>query len=47
MVPVAISGRTRVLDIGYANAEPRYLQARDALKIPFLVGFDLAAVQQS
>jgi len=40
-------GEARVLDIGYANAEPRYLQARDALKIPFLVGLDLAAAPQS
>ena len=29
---------SRVLDIGYANAEPRYLQARDTLRIAFLVG---------
>ena len=40
-------GEPRVLDIGYANAEPRYLLARDALKIPFLVGLDLAAAPQS
>lgn len=40
-------GEPRVLDIGYANAEPRYLQARDALMIPFLVGLDLAAAHQS
>jgi O-antigen chain-terminating methyltransferase len=40
-------GESRVLDLGYANAEPRYLQARDALKIPLLVGLDLAAVPQS
>jgi O-antigen chain-terminating methyltransferase len=40
-------GEPRVLDIGYANAEPRFLQARDALKIPFLVGLDLAAAPQS
>jgi len=39
-------GEARVLDIGYANAEPRYLEARDALKIPLLVGLDLAAVPQ-
>lgn len=37
----------RVLDIGYANAKPRYLQARDALMIPFLVGLDLVAAPQS
>jgi len=36
-----------VLDIGYANAKPRYLQARDALMIPFLVGLDLVAAPQS
>jgi O-antigen chain-terminating methyltransferase len=40
-------GETRVLDLGYANAEPRYQLARDTLKIPFLVGFDLAAAPQS
>jgi O-antigen chain-terminating methyltransferase len=39
-------GEPRVLDIGYANAEPRYRQARDALEIPFLVGLDLAAAPQ-
>lgn len=37
----------RVLDVGHTNAEPRFLQARDALKIPFLVGLDLVAVPQS
>ena len=40
-------GEPRVLDIGYANAEPRYRQARDALRVPFLVGLDLVAVPQS
>jgi O-antigen chain-terminating methyltransferase len=40
-------GEPRVLDVGHANSEPRYLQARDALKIPFLVGLDLAAAPQS
>ena len=40
-------GEPRVLDIGYANAEPRYLKARDALTIPFLVGLDLSAAHQS
>ena len=40
-------GEPRVLDVGYANAEPRYLRARDALMIPFLVGLDLAATPQS
>jgi radical SAM protein with 4Fe4S-binding SPASM domain len=39
-------GEQRVLDIGYANAESRYVQARDALKIPFLVGLDPAATPQ-
>ena len=39
-------GERRVLDIGYANAEPRYIQARDALMIPFLVGLDLVAAPQ-
>jgi hypothetical protein len=39
-------GELKVLDIGYANAEPRYLQARDALNIPLLVGMDLAALPQ-
>jgi O-antigen chain-terminating methyltransferase len=37
----------RVLDVGYANAEPRYVLARDALKIPLLVGLDPAAIPQS
>ena len=49
-IPWALSrfqGEARVLDIGYANAEPRYRQARDALEIPFLVGLDLAAAPQS
>jgi hypothetical protein len=36
-------GEPLVLDTGYAKAEPRYPEARDALKIPFLVGLDLAA----
>ena len=48
-IPWALSrfqGEPRVLDVGYANAEPRYLEARDALRIPFLVGLDLAAVPQ-
>lgn len=40
-------GEQRVLDIGYANAEPRYLLARGALMIPFLVGLDLSAAHQS
>lgn len=40
-------GEARVLDIGYANAEARYLPARDALQVPFLVGLDVAAVPQS
>ena len=40
-------GERRVLDIGYANAEPRYVRARDALMIPFLVGLDPAAASQS
>jgi len=40
-------GESRVLDVGYANAESRYSQARDRLNIPFLVGLDLAAVSQS
>jgi SAM-dependent methyltransferase len=39
-------GESRVLDIGYANAEPRYLQARYALGISFLVGLDIAAISQ-
>jgi SAM-dependent methyltransferase len=33
-----------VLDIGYANAEARYVEARDALQIPFLVGLDLVGL---
>ena len=39
-------GEPRVLDIGYANAEPRYLRALDALGIPCLIGLDIAAVSQ-
>ena len=39
-------GEPRVLDVGHANAEPRYLQVRDALKIPCLVGLDLTAAPQ-
>jgi O-antigen chain-terminating methyltransferase len=39
-------GETRVLDVGHVHAEPRYLQARDGLRIPFLVGLDLAARPQ-
>jgi hypothetical protein len=34
------------LDIGYANAEPRYLQALDALGISFLVGPDISQLSQ-
>jgi O-antigen chain-terminating methyltransferase len=39
-------GEARVLDVGYANAEPRYLEVRDALEIPSLAGLDLAAAPQ-
>ena len=48
-IPWAFSrfrGAASVLDVGYANAEPRHLQARDELEIPFLVGLDLAAAPQ-
>ncbi len=40
-------GESRVLDAGYANAEPRYLRARNGLKIPCLIGLDMAAVPQA
>jgi len=36
-------GEPRVLDVGYASAEPRYLDALTALRVPLLVGIDLAA----
>jgi O-antigen chain-terminating methyltransferase len=39
-------GEIRVLDVGYANAEPRYWQPRNSLKIPSLVGLDIAAMHQ-
>jgi radical SAM protein with 4Fe4S-binding SPASM domain len=35
-----------VLDVGYANAESRYLLARTLLTIPCLVGLDMAAAPQ-
>ena len=38
---------SRVLDVGYANAEPRYLTARNLLKIPCLIGLDVATASQS
>jgi O-antigen chain-terminating methyltransferase len=47
-IPWALSryrGERRVLDVGYAYAEPRYLDALAALRIPFLVGIDLVAAQ--
>jgi SAM-dependent methyltransferase len=40
-------GESKVLDVGYANAEPRYLLARNALKIPCLIGLDMATLPQS
>lgn len=40
-------GESRVLDVGYANAEPRYVVARNALRIPTLVGLDVAAAPQA
>lgn len=43
-IPWALSwyrGEQRVLDIGYANAEDRYIDAINALKIPELYGLDL------
>jgi SAM-dependent methyltransferase len=45
-IPWAIScyrGERRVLDVGYANAEDRYLNPLIALKIPELYGQDLAS----
>lgn len=44
-VPWALSqyrGERRVLDVGYANAEPAHLSALGALDIPHLVGLDIA-----
>ena len=35
-----------MLDVGYANAEARYLAARHSLKIPCLIGLDMAATPQ-
>lgn len=35
-------GERRVLDVGYASAEARYLDGLMALRIPLLVGIDLA-----
>ena len=35
-------GESRVLEVGYANAEDRYIHALEALDLPFLVGLDLA-----
>jgi hypothetical protein len=48
-IPWALSrvrSEQRVLDLGHANAEPRYVRARNALGIPVLVGLDPAAVAQ-
>jgi SAM-dependent methyltransferase len=45
-IPWAIScyeGEQKVLDIGYAYAEDRYLEAIKALRIPELYGLDLAS----
>ncbi len=44
-VPFVVSayrGERRVLEIGYAHAEHRYVQALADLEIPLLVGLDLA-----
>lgn len=43
-IPWAIScynGEERVLDVGFANAEGRYLQKLLSLKIPYLFGIDI------
>jgi hypothetical protein len=40
------SGATRILDVGYAHAQPRYVDARSALQVPLVVGIDPAAVPQ-
>jgi O-antigen chain-terminating methyltransferase len=37
------SGEARVLEVGYAFAEELYLRALEDLRIPFLVGIDMAA----
>jgi O-antigen chain-terminating methyltransferase len=39
-------GERRVLDLGHANAEARYIRVRNALRISFLVGLDPAATVQ-
>jgi O-antigen chain-terminating methyltransferase len=39
-------GETRVLDVGYANAEPRYWRPRNSLKIRSLVGLDIVPTPQ-
>jgi hypothetical protein len=41
------SGEKRVLDVGYSNAEPRYVDSRNALNMPLVVGIDLAAKPQA
>lgn len=43
-VPFVVSqyqGEARVLEIGFANAETRYVEALAALEVPLLVGLDL------
>jgi hypothetical protein len=41
-----VGGAKRVLDVGYANAEPRYIEARNACALPFVAGLDLGACAQ-
>src|SRR5262249_13470907 len=48
-IPWALSryrGERRVLDVGYAHAEPRYAHALAGLGIPVLVGIDLVAAKR-
>lgn len=48
-IPWVISryaGERRVLDVGYAFAEPRYTAALAALNVPLLVGLDMARSNQ-
>src|SRR5690606_35300687 len=39
-------GEERVLEVGHANAEPRYVEALRSLETPHLVGIDLAVGPQ-
>lgn len=48
-IPFVLSqyhGEARVLEIGFAHAEPRYVEALQSLEIPLLVGLDLVPGNQ-